>query len=396
MLGRSTVRFWVTISSVLVSAGSAARAGLPPGTFLGLGLFPGDYQISQPLGISSDGSSTVGYSAYANDWQAFRWTESGGMNLLDPSLPAGYYSVATGASSDGSVVVGGYGDQDTDWSFRWTAETGITRLHELEPGMYNSAAWDVSDDGHSIAGALNTNSTQNGQPYIWTTTGGLRQLDLSGTGYDEGIPTRISGDGRTMIGRLIRSPQMSLRYEAFYWRDDTGFVKLGGLHPHVVDSWASGVSFDGSTIVGQTLTAPNDRLAFKWTESTGMQSLGDLPGGQSNSHATAVSADGSVIVGSGYSDIGQEAFVWDESRGIRSIRQILTNQFSVDLTGWQLTYAYDVSADGQTIVGWGSNPQGRTEAWIAVIPEPQTAALIGVVALLLVRRRGESAQGFSI
>lgn len=33
---------------------------------------------------------------------------------------------------------------------------------------------------------------------------------------------------------------------------------------------------------------------------------------------------------------------------------------------------------------------------LSTIPEPQTAALIGVVALLLVRRRGESAQGFSI
>lgn len=389
MLGRSPVRRAVIVWSLLIIAGPSVRAGLPPGTFLGLGLFPGDYQISQPLGISSDGSSTVGYSAYTNDWQAFRWTESGGMSLLDPTLPAGYYSVATGASSDGSVVVGGYGDQNTDWSFRWTAETGITRLHELEPGMFNSVAWDVSDDGHSTAGAVNAGGLDFGQPFYWTSSYGLRLLDLSGTGYSDGVPVRISGDGRTMVGRMTRSDSAGYQHEAFYWRDETGFVKLGGLHPFVVDSLASGVSYDGSTIVGQTLAAPNDRLAFKWTEAAGMQSLGDLPGGQSNSHATAVSADGSIIVGAGSSDIGQEAFVWDESRGMRSIMEILTDQFGADLSGWQLAYAYDVSADGRTIVGWGINPQGQTEAWIAVIPEPGTLLLVlPLVIATCVYRRG--------
>lgn len=339
------------------------------------------------MAISGDGSTVVGYSTFAGNWQAFRWTEAEGMNLLNSSLPAEYYSAATGVSYDGSVIVGAFANQDTDWSFRWTAETGMMSLHELGPGMINSAAWDVSDDGHSIAGAVDTGGYQYGQPYIWTSANGFRLLDISGTGYHNGIPTRISGDGLTMVGRLVLSGA-SYPYEAFYWRDETGFVKLGGLYPTIIESWASGVSYDGSTIVGQVLTMQG-RLAFRWTDSTGMQSLGDLPGGQLYSHATAVSADGSVIVGAGQSDIGQEAFVWDEVGGMRNVRHILTNQFGADLTGWQLSYVYDVSADGRTIVGWGSNPQGRTEAWIAVIPEPGTLLLLlPLIIATCVYRRG--------
>jgi probable HAF family extracellular repeat protein len=48
-------------------------------------------------------------------------------------------------------------------------------------------------------------------------------------------------------------------------------------------------------------------------------------------------------------------------------------------------YATDVSADGRTIVGYGTNPRGETEAWVATIPEPSTfiilaAAFVAVVA----------------
>ena len=48
----------------------------------------------------------------------------------------------------------------------------------------------------------------------------------------------------------------------------------------------------------------------------------------------------------------------------------------LDLTGWQLNNATGISADGLTIVGYGPNPNGDTEAWIAVIPEPSTGLLL--------------------
>ncbi len=45
----------------------------------------------------------------------------------------------------------------------------------------------------------------------------------------------------------------------------------------------------------------------------------------------------------------------------------LLQEAGVDLAGWTLTTAYDVTPDGETFVGVGINPLGQTEGWIASI-----------------------------
>jgi probable HAF family extracellular repeat protein len=163
-------------------------------------------------------------------------------------------------------------------------------------------------------------------------------------------------------------------------------VGLGDLPGGTFDSQARGVSANGSVVVGQSNSA-SGREAFRWTSAGGMVGLGDLPGGSFFGRANGVSADGSVVVGLGSSAVGSEAFVWDATNGMRSIQDILTAQ-GVDLTGWQLTEGRAVSADGSIIVGYGTNPSGFTEAWLAdlsasseVVPEPSTFTLFGLGAV---------------
>ena len=101
-----------------------------------------------------------------------------------------------------------------------------------------------------------------------------------------------------------------------------------------------------------------------------------------------MSADGSVIVGFGYSALGQEAFIWTQAEGLRNLRQVLINDYGLELTGWTLIDAYDISSDGRVIVGRGLNPSGDSEAWRAVVPEPCGTALLGMgCAAFLARRR---------
>jgi probable HAF family extracellular repeat protein len=103
-----------------------------------------------------------------------------------------------------------------------------------------------------------------------------------------------------------------------------------------------------------------------------MRGLGDLPGGDFRSVALGVSADGSVVVGRGSSDAGQEAFIWDGARGMRNLQEVLVKDYGLGaaLAGWTLKSAKAISADGTSIVGYGINPAGQTEAWRAVIPAP--------------------------
>jgi probable HAF family extracellular repeat protein len=85
---------------------------------------------------------------------------------------------------------------------------------------------------------------------------------------------------------------------------------LGDLPGGGSYSWASGISADGSVVVGSSDSA-SGREAFRWTRGGGMVGLGDLPGGLFGSTASGVSADGSVVVGSSDIDSAfQHAFRW--------------------------------------------------------------------------------------
>jgi len=48
---------------------------------------------------------------------------------------------------------------------------------------------------------------------------------------------------------------------------------------------------------------------------------------------------------------------------------VLTND-GLNLTGWTLLSPTAISADGNTIVGFGTEPGGSREAWIATVPSP--------------------------
>ncbi|MCP5117491.1 MAG: PEP-CTERM sorting domain-containing protein, partial [bacterium] len=106
--------------------------------------------------------------------------------------------------------------------------------------------------------------------------------------------------------------------------------------------------------------------------------------------AAAVSDDGGIIVGRaqvGTTEAGYRAFLWDSAHGMRDLRAILVDEVGLNLDGWTLTWATDVSADGLTFAGTGINPSGFQEAWIARIPEPATHGPLAVALLICASRR---------
>jgi uncharacterized membrane protein len=95
-----------------------------------------------------------------------------------------------------------------------------------------------------------------------------------------------------------------------------------------------------------------------------MVGLGFLTGA-TFSQAQGVNADGTVVVGIGNATgISGEAFRWTQTDGMQSVQAMLTAK-GVSTTGWALTAATGVSADGRFIVGFGTDPNGKTQGWIA-------------------------------
>ena len=90
-------------------------------------------------------------------------------------------------------------------------------------------------------------------------------------------------------------------------------------------------------------------------------------GGLRDSIAFGVSDDGNTIVGYYFdtSTGGNKSFLWSPAQGMRDLKTVLTTDLALNLSGWTLTVAFDVSADGNRIVGHGVNPNGQAEGWIA-------------------------------
>src|SRR5690606_30444105 len=118
------------------------------------------------------------------------------------------------------------------------------------------------------------------------------------------------------------------------------------------------LSRDGSVFVGHESGGVG---ALRWVAGSGFVSM-QLPPG--DSWANDLSDDGAVVVGR-IDEAGRNAFIWDEIHGPRLLLNVLVGDYGLDLTGWQLWSANGVSADGTVIVGWGENPAGQEEGWVA-------------------------------
>jgi len=99
------------------------------------------------------------------------------------------------------------------------------------------------------------------------------------------------------------------------------------------------------------------------------------------SKANATSAAGHVIVGNDKISGDEKALIWDVENGTRILEDLLTVEYGLDLSDWELREANDISADGTVIVGWGINPDGFEEGWIAEI-DPTPVPIPGAVWLL--------------
>lgn len=288
-------------------------------------------------------------------------------------------SDSSAVSADGSVVVGASftGNGLEGEAFRWTKDTGIVRIGVLPGAPFVSAAFDVSGDGSIVVGANFSAASSSStvipptEAFRWTAETGMIPLgDLEGGGFSS-FASGISSDGTVIVGNSNGSQGT----EAFRWTAETGLMGLGYLPEGAFSSQAVRASADGSVIVGRSASANSSRSgqignfsgteAFVWTEETGIVGLSHLPGKRFFSRAFGVSGDGSIVVGQSEGFRGQEPFIWDRVNGIRPLLDVLIDDLGLDLTDSTNLVAQDISDDNSTVIGFGINPDGNTEGSIA-------------------------------
>jgi probable HAF family extracellular repeat protein len=312
--------------------------------------------------------------------------------------PGGSFSSATAVSAKGSAVAA---NVDLATGYRWTA-SGLAELGTLR-GAYATSAEDISSDGSVIVGGVFFFfPEETARAHRWTASGGWQDLGVLPGGVAS-VGSGVSGDGTCVTGYSFDPDFNTI---AFRWTEAGGMQSLGTLHGGMTSEGRK-VSRDGSTIVGVSGTPEGDR-AFAWTESGGMQNLGLLSSGDGGSSAYAVNGDGTVVAGfsgatavvwingvvqdigmlpgatnaiaytvsddgslvGGYSFFGFEATatLWSQTLGTVDLNTYLPT-LGVDLTGWELDYTRDISANGTTIVGEGVF-NGEPRGWVVTLPAP--------------------------
>ncbi len=331
-------------------------------SFTGVGYLPGGGSFSEALGVSNDGTIVVGSSDAAGvQERAFIWT-----NGVITGIPnSGSYRPAIAfAISDNRVVVGtSYGPNGPE-AFKYNSiNLSFRALGGTVAGGMGSSARAISADGRTTVG-FRSHGGSSVEACVWTgpspvglgylTPGGLRSA-----------ANGISANAAVIVGESIAAGLMT--HEAFIASGGAAMVSLGTLGGGF--SFAHAISDDGMVIVGSSTRSVPGTHAFSYDVVAGlMTDLGELAGGADFSDALAVNADGTVIVGRSAGASGTVAMIWDANHGVRSLKDVLINRGVSNLASWTLSSASGISDDGTVICGWGLNPLGLDEGWVAVLP----------------------------
>jgi probable HAF family extracellular repeat protein len=329
---RMTIRRWqaALMGGVVLGWLGGARVEAYAQSLLWLGALDG--RASEARGVSADGTVVVGIHYNQNDNpRAFRWTRTGGMELL-PNL-GGLTSAAHAVSADGVLTVG-WADDERGYprAALWIEDGGG---FFPTPFPIFSEAYAIDPDATHFAGyAYNRSYTQ--AACLWD--GGIYQDlgALPGSAWSEA--RGLSENGQVAVGfSSVGNDRKPVRWV-------NGVIQPLG-YPQLRSGWAAGVSADGRAIAGTVQNFWGEIFAVRWVDGVA-QTLGRLP---DYSFVGGISADGQTVVGEG----GFRAFRWTPTRGLedlnRAFRQVVGNSV--------LEYAYAVSPDGRYIVGQGRDAE---------------------------------------
>lgn len=355
-------------TTMILMAGSAEAS-----SFSGLGFLEGG---TKTLGtnISGDGSTVIGWgnNATTGASEAFYWTADSGITPLGYLANNTTTSYANAVSRDGSAIVGMSANTSGTWqAYKWTPSTGIVQLPGLVAGFSRANA--VSADGSIVVGGT-ANAAGFYSPTLWN-NGVVQDLGYISGGVNNGFGWGVSTDGRYVAGNSTTADGDS---QGIIWSQETGLVATG-FTTGITSSSLSSISDTG--LAAGNVTYNGVMTEALWSQAGGYQILGTLPGNVRSS-ATRISADGKTVLGFSLSATNSfTSSIWDQTHGLRDLKTALLDDYALDTGSWVLSYASGISEDGLVISGYGIDPNGQTQAWVANLRSPAAVPVPGAVWL---------------
>jgi uncharacterized membrane protein len=306
-----------------------------------------------PTSMSDDASIVVGTGTFGVP--NLYYTEAGGASIIGD----GCFSGLPAISGDGTTVLGCHVDGNgNENAAKWLGGTSWQDLGSEDGavpcGTLLSGAWGVNQNGSLGVGLLWRAQVCHANAGYWDLINGGPATVLPM--LFEGPATRanaVNADGSVIVGW---QDQLTGERTAAKWVN--GVEELILTPAGRWNGEAHAVSADGNTIVGGRFAFGKD--AWIWQPQTGVLPIS----GGGSLIALDVSDDGKVVVGFSNND---RAFIWRKGKEARNLITFLRRRGAVVPDGWQLIAASLISADGNTIYGWGFNPDNRIEMYKAVL-----------------------------
>lgn len=322
--------------------------------------------------VVGDGAPRNGFLWELEPKSTFVWREGSGFEVIFKPDDIGLQYVLQGVSSDGSTVVGSFGIANFRIATaQIVGSESMIKVNDPDVSPASSEAFAANYDGERVAGSTRVAIDGNihgrsfyDQAWLWSEAGGtvlLGYLAEASLAIRQSEALAISADGATVVG--YSNTSASGGFEAFRWSAESGMLGLGDFLGGPVNSLANDISASGNAIVGYGETA-NGIEAALWLKGESIRNLGTTNDGYRMEVANATSVDGSIVVGQGRISEDSRAMIWDEENGLHLISDwVETNLPEVDLQGWKLREAIDISDNGRYIIGRGVNLSDDDGSW---------------------------------
>lgn len=320
--------------------------------------------------VSATGSIVVGVVETSLTEFAVRWHQTGSGEILLIPQSGGYVgSRAHGVSANGAIVVGDLllAGGSTEAAV-WGPSFGILRPL---PGVVASLRA-VSAGGTYAAGMAELSPGISLPIRVDLATGTIDWIAPVGGTIMNGVARALSAAGRVVGGDFldaggrpnpfIWTPQDGARLVPLPGGNHLGSVTTVSAFEHAIAGYyflPSGTAGGSPSMGGWTAVFANGLSSWNPLVNT----LSPLGTGYDNLRIDSAASHFNHV-GMAFGSAGQVAY-FDAVPWTHSIQQFLVLGGAQVPTGWQLTEGTAVSADKNWIVGNGTNPSGKREAWRA-------------------------------
>jgi uncharacterized membrane protein len=334
----------LVLASGLAHASGTFTALQTPGLLLGKVSANGEYAVGTAGGLG------------------LRWIKSTGAEEalpdLDTALGVSNLGTVAGAVPENGGVSNGGRDLGAFQAI------GADPVQLTSPLQTNSNAYDISDDGTAVGLSFGDNFVGPAVAFVWTDTEGMTALPVNRPDTYSRANV-ISADGHVIAGW---NDQEDGFRTAVVWKDrvPTDIVDRDNLPVGEAD----GISIDGRFVVGSSYTDINGNSgSWRWNSNSNTMILIPLM-----TFAFGVTANGDTVVGNTgfFDDPPRAAVIWRKDVGSMLLADYLAEQHITVPADWDLSGGLTgISADGRTLVGWGSidgNP--AAQSYVITIDPP--------------------------